>query len=105
MDIFKQAGLPCPIKPITITAGNALTKADDGWHVPKKELVSVMQVLLQGRRIKVAKQLPAAQVLTLEPAKLQSQDYDGSKRGFWELGAEGDHDDLVLAVALALLVW
>jgi hypothetical protein len=33
------------------------------WHVPKKELVGNLQVLLQSRRLQVAKDLPESAVL------------------------------------------
>src|SRR5262249_42130611 len=44
----------CRLVPVTITAGQQVTVAEDGSrHVPKKELVSCLQLLLQSRRLKV----------------------------------------------------
>jgi len=38
----------------------------DGFHVPKKELVSTIQVLLQARRVQIASGLPYAETLARE---------------------------------------
>jgi hypothetical protein len=71
--------------------------------VPKKELVSVLQVLLQFRRIKVPSSLPQAQILVQEllnfKAKIRTPSDDTLAE--WR---EGTHDDLVFAVAIAAWV-
>src|SRR5262245_45970269 len=67
VDMFRSADLMVPVRPALITAGHAVNLADDGsWHVAKKELVSVLQVLLQSRRLKVARDLPDAAMLVKE---------------------------------------
>ena len=66
VDMLKKARINAQIVPVTITAGYAANLGDAGWHVPKKELVSSLQVLLQSRRIKVAPSLPEAQTLVRE---------------------------------------
>jgi hypothetical protein len=43
-----------------------ITGTSDGWLVPKQELVSNLQVLLQARRLKVAQTLPDAPTLVQE---------------------------------------
>ena len=102
-DMFRQADLPCWLWPITITAGAALTEADDGWHVPKKELVSTLQVLLQFRRLKVVGRLPEMDTLKKELANFRVKVTAAANEtyGAWR---DGVHDDLVLAVALAAWV-
>src|SRR5262249_12982483 len=50
VDVFREAKLPCKLSAVTITAGN---NSEHGNHVPKKELVGTLQVLLQSGRIKV----------------------------------------------------
>ena len=62
VDMFRKARPRAAIRPITITAGNAVSR-DAGWHVPKKELVSVLRVLLSSRRLHVVPTLPLAAVL------------------------------------------
>lgn len=78
-----------------ITAGRKATKTE----VPKRELVSNMQALLQTGRIKVG-QFPEATILRGElmhfRAKVLPNGYET-----YESARERDHDDLVLAVALA----
>jgi hypothetical protein len=91
----------------TITGGaQATVLPQDGpcpeWHVPKRQLVSAMQVLLSGRRLAIAPALPLAQVVTEE---LKHFDVKITLSAHEQFGAwrEGAHDDLVLAVALP--VW
>src|SRR5438552_4171922 len=62
-----DATLRCMTCRVTITAGHEVNLAGPGrWTVPKKELVSVLQVLLQGRLLHVAESLPLADVLAKE---------------------------------------
>jgi hypothetical protein len=70
--------------------------------VPKRDLIAVPQVLLQSRELKIAAELPEAETLASE---LQNFRYEITRSGNDTYAAwrEGDHDDLVLAVALA--VW
>jgi len=65
-DMIRHARPQAIIRPITIIAGHAVVPDDAGWHVPKKELVSALQVLLQSRRLQVARGLPMAPVLVRE---------------------------------------
>jgi hypothetical protein len=68
------------------------------WIVPKKELVSTMQVMLQTRRVKLPSTLPEAATLTQELEKFRAKITDLSEEDLlaWR---EGPHDDLVLAVS------
>jgi hypothetical protein len=99
--LLRRAGISCPLYAITITAGHAVASSLPGYiNVPKKELVSVMQVLLQTRRLKIAPGLPDAPTLIAELANFQAKIIPAASDtvGPWR---EGAHDDLVLAVALA----
>ncbi|MGI6561031.1 MAG: hypothetical protein ACOX3Q_00430 [Clostridia bacterium] len=64
VDLFRKAGLR-PVA-ITITGGNVVTVGDGGYHVPKRDLVTTLQVLLQSGRLKVASDLKLAKVLVDE---------------------------------------
>lgn len=68
--------------------------------VPKRELVGKMQTLLQSGRLKIADVLPEAEILREElfqfRIKVTKQGQDT-----YEAARERDHDDIVLAVALA----
>jgi hypothetical protein len=88
--------------PVLITGGQAVTRASDlTWHVAKVELVSVLQALLSSRRLKIAVELPEAGILIeeLKAFKAKITVAGNETFGAWR---ERDHDDLVLAVALAL---
>jgi hypothetical protein len=103
VDMLRRSEIEAQIRPITITGGHKATFAhQDGWLVPKKELVSTLQVLLQSRRIKVAPSLPEARTLTEELMNFRVKITLACNETFgaWR---EGAHDDLVLAVAIA--VW
>ena len=72
--------------------------------MPKRDLVSVAQVAFQTERLKIAATLPDAPVLTRELQNFQvkiSLDTAHDTYGAWR---EGAHDDLVLAVCLALWI-
>jgi hypothetical protein len=98
-----RAQLPIVIWPITITAGLQHAQDEDGWKVPKRELVSVVQLLLQAKRLTIAKQLPDAALLSKELATFQTKITTAGHETFgaWR---EGAHDDCVLALAIAAWV-
>jgi hypothetical protein len=99
-DMFHR--LPCRVQPVTITGGESVTEADGYLQVPKRELVGAVQVLLQTGRLKIARELPEAALLTSELLNFQVKitETGHDSYGAWR---EGQHDDLVLALALA--VW
>lgn len=96
-----QAKLEGAICQVTITGGFATTQAGAGiWRVSKKTLVSVLLVLLGNRRLHVASDLPEAATLTRELQTFSVKITPAGNESF-ESWRERDHDDLVLAVALA----
>ena len=107
VDLFRCAKIDCRLVPVTITAGSVAgalnsVKVDEFgyWHTPKKELVGSVQVLLGTGRLEVAPGLREASVLVHE---LKNFQYKLKDSGYISLEAwrERDHDDLVLALALA----
>ena len=102
VDMLRAAGLS-PIS-VTITGGDAVSRDGKDYRVPKRDLVSVVQVLLQAERLKIASSLREASTLTAEllafkvSISLKGHDSYGNDVGPWR---ENPHDDLVLAVALA----
>jgi hypothetical protein len=106
VDQFQYAAwedkLKAHLRPVLITAGHQIDpSADDGSiHVPKKELVSCLQVLLQSGRLKIAK-VPDRDVLIKELQDFRVKITVKANETFeadWRLRA---HDDLVLATCLA----
>jgi hypothetical protein len=96
-----DGNVTCQFCPVTITAGHEVTLSEAGrFRVPKKELVGVLQVLLPARRLRIAQSLPEAAILAKELETFQVKITAAANEAFgaWR---EGQHDDLVLAVALA----
>ena len=106
VDLFFNSRMPAEITPLTITAGSEVR--EDRWNrtgnraywVPKIELVSTVQSLLQTRRLRVVPRLALADVLKREllDFKIKVTASANETFGCWR---EGAHDDLVLAVAMA----
>lgn len=101
VELFAAAG--CEPKGVMITAGNHATRDPESgyWHVPKKELVSTVQIGLQSGTLQIARALPEAATLTEELLNFQVKITAAANEtyGEWRVGK---HDDLVLALALAL---
>jgi len=95
----------CHLLPITITAGSKVSHGGDGsLHVSKQILVGHLQVLFQAQRLHIAKALPDAAVLVKELENFRVKITAGAKQEAYSAWREGDHDDLVLAAALAAYV-
>jgi hypothetical protein len=103
VDMLARSRPRCHLKPIMITAGHTVALDGPGWNVPKKDLVWVLQVLLQGRRLFVPRTLPNATLLLTELEMFRVKISAAAHETF-EAWRERDHDDLVLAVALACWV-
>jgi hypothetical protein len=95
------AGINAGMVRVTITAGSAITQVGEGaFNVAKKQLVSTLQVLLGSQRLKVAADHPEAKTLMRELGTFTVKVTSAANETF-ESWRERDHDDLVLAVALA----
>jgi hypothetical protein len=70
------------------------------WRLPKKELVATLQVLLQTRRLHIARALPEAAVLVRELENFRVK-ITPARHEVFEARRAGQHDDLLLATALA----
>ena len=71
-----------------------------GWSVPKAELVSKLQALLHAGQLRIAAGLPDAAVLARELQDFRVRFTEAGNATF--NAREGAHDDLVLALALAV---
>ena len=100
VDLLRAAGLR-PIA-VTVTGGDTATNEGMNWRIPKRELVTGVQLALQQGRLRIARALPEAETLIRE---LNNYKVTISETGHDSYGAwrESDHDDLVFAVGLA--VW
>lgn len=98
VDLLNNAGLR-PIA-LTITGGDAASTDGASWRVPKRQLVSNLQILFQSGRLKIAEGIPEAPVLVRELLNFRAK-VSAAGADTYEAWREGDHDDLVLAVAMA----
>lgn len=102
IEMLLEQGLT-PI-PVTITGGYDVTRgqgpAGIEYRVPKRDLAMTVQALLQAGRLQIGASLPFADELRSElmafRVKLTKSGHDT-----YEAWRERDHDDLVLALAVA----
>jgi hypothetical protein len=103
IQMMKKQKVHAGLVPILITSGHAATfdKESQGYHVPKRDLVGTLQILLQAELIAWHQKLPAARKLEKQLSSFKVKITRSKNETF---GAEGrDQDDIVLAVSLA--VW
>lgn len=98
VDMFRYSALPCAFYPVIITSG----VQQDGNHVPKRDLIGAVQVAIQTRRLEPSQHTKEIETFLGE---MQTYAIKLTDKGHDTYNARGDsqHDDLVLAVALA--VW
>jgi hypothetical protein len=87
---------------ITLHGGSDVSRDSQraGFRVPKRDLVTVSQVLLQNGRLKVAATLPEAETLRRELLNFRMKINPQTAHDSYEHWREGDHDDLVLSVSM-----
>ena len=100
-DMMKQAGFYYSLNAISITGGNDETYGDRSYNVPKRELVSQLQIELQNNRLKIARGIKEADALIEELSNFQTAISANGHDTY--NGANGVHDDLVMSVAMG--VW
>jgi hypothetical protein len=99
VDLLKQARLGCEVIAVTITGGEKASQSGNSWNVPKRDLLAGLQVLLEKGELKIARELREAGALVRE---LMDVRLTAKASGRFRMGAdgEGEHDDLVIALAL-----
>lgn len=102
VESLREAGLTC--QGIVIHGGDTVNRMDGGYRVPKRELVGVVEILLQNRRLRIGSAVPMAHVLVQElqafqaTIKLSTGHTSYAADESWR---ENPHDDTVLSVAMA----
>jgi hypothetical protein len=99
IDLLKKEGLS-PTE-ILIHGGDSTTHEGLLWRVPKRDLVSTLTVAFQTNRLKIASALPEAKTLIDELLNFKVKINLKTAHDSYEAWREGQHDDLVLSVALA----
>lgn len=85
---------------ITITGGTSVGGEGSQLTVPKRDLVTTTQVLLQQRRLRIAPDIPDATTL-IDELLAYRVTISESGHDSYNPWRERDHDDLVLALCLA----
>jgi hypothetical protein len=98
-DMFQSAGLS--FTAVTITGGDAESSEGRSHRAPKMTLVSSLQALLHEGRLHIQKDLTESAELVRELQDFRVKYTEGGHLTF--NAREGKHDDLVLALAIA--VW
>lgn len=102
VEMVRRAGVSCYA--VTITGGNEVTSEGMNLRVPKRDLVSSAQLILQSRRLKAQKDLPFAETLVKELRSFRMKINLESGHDTYEAWRERDHDDIVLALAMGLWI-
>jgi hypothetical protein len=100
VDCLVQAQLSATVVPIMITSSWGKPRTDGKqWFAPKRELVFCLQRLVRSKRLQIAP-VPERTALAHELMAFQVKVTKSGNEAF-AARTERDHDDLVVAVALA----
>ncbi len=89
-----------PLVPVIFTGGDTV-RCDNGiFRVPKKDLVHGLIVLFEDRRLRLPDDHPEARALVNELSNMRVK-ISGESHASYEAWRQGQHDDLVFALALA----
>ncbi len=102
VDMFKEQTFNARFVPIYIIGNGSVNTEGGVTRVPKRDLISGVQIALQNRTLKISSQLPESGTLVRELSnyKVKISDAGHDSYSAWR---ESIHDDLVLSLALA--VW
>ncbi len=103
-DLFRRAPMKAHLVPVYITSGTDVTRDGDVRRVPKRILVANTAIAVQSGKLQISKKLPLADTLISE---LQNFKAKFSNAGNDTYGAgsdwrENSHDDILLALSIAL---
>jgi hypothetical protein len=95
VDLLRAARLDCRILPVTITGGAGESNHSGSYSVPKRDLITGLQVLFESGKFQMP-DTAETEDLIQELAGMRARP---SRSGSWRY--EGSPDDLVLSLALA----
>jgi len=97
-DLFEAAGLR--LERVVITAGFDVTREKQRWHVPKTELIAALDAGLHTGELRFAEDLLASEALRAELIDFRRSVTAAGRATY--AARVGRHDDLILAVSLAM---
>jgi hypothetical protein len=98
-DLLRKRGLR--FRAVTITGGNETTYGGGSWHVPKRDIVGALEVPFHTGELQVAEDMKLWPTLKKELLNFRRKVNLKTGHDSYEHWRESDHDDLVLACALA----
>lgn len=103
-DLLRLAGMGCRVTGILITGGDVATpdKALSGYKVPKRDIVGILQLLFQQRRLKISPRLREAEAFLKELRDFKVRISDSTGNDSYGAWRSGEHDDLVLAAGIGI---
>ena len=99
IEMLKDRGLR--YRAVSITGGISETKSGGIYHVPKRNLVSRAVAPFEGGRLKIAQNMRLVPALVKELENFKVKVNLRTAHDSYEAWRESEHDDLVLALALA----
>lgn len=84
---------------IAITSGHQATRTRRGWNVPKRDLVSVLEILFQTERIRISQEVELGDDLFEELRNFTAR-INPRRTQTFSPARNDQHDDLVIAMAL-----
>jgi len=102
IDMLQAERVECKVTPVVLTAGANENFDGKAWRTPKMDVLARLQMLIEQRRLRVSRKVREAAALKRELLDVKAKQKPG---GRMRIGADaaGQHDDLVMAVALG--VW
>jgi len=88
-----------------VTGGNRVTRNGEFIGVPKRDLISAGLIALQDGRLKIPTTIPETETLKQELLDYRVRITLRSGHDTYEPWREGDHDDLLFALCLAVWAW
>ncbi|MBI4470954.1 MAG: hypothetical protein HY650_16690 [Acidobacteria bacterium] len=95
-----RSRLRSPVFEIVITGGASATTRGKNWTIPKTHLISGLQVGLEQKEVRFVAGMPFLDVLVSELQHYQVRATSTGSEAFE--ARQGEHDDLVLALAIGL---
>lgn len=104
VEIIRLAKPDAIIKPILITGGNRSIRQGDTWNVPKMELVAAVTSAIESGRLEIPMMNHDAKVMSEELKAFRSKVTAAGNKTAAADWRSKQHDDLVLAIALAIFL-
>src|SRR5882762_8049996 len=73
LDMLRKANLGCWIAPVILTGGERESHSGGLWHVPKRDLITGLQVMLEKRELGLPAKLAASRTLARELAEMEER--------------------------------